>query len=98
MAKRRSHSETYAQKVVGLAAVGLPAPVQTVAKSRWGSRLLLLVVPILLATGVLTITWNGGIPTFSVNRDRAAVVGEEIKVEAFKAAERLREYGDSSYR
>ena len=98
MKKKRSRKETYAQKVVGLAAVGLPAPVQSVAKSRWGSRLVVLVVPILVATGVLTVTWNGWVPSFSVNRERAAVVGEDIKSEAIKAAERLRDYGDPGYR
>ena len=98
MARRKSHKETYAQKVVGIAAMGMPAPVQTVAKSRWGSRLLLVIVPILIATGVLTASWNGGIPMFSVNKQRAAVVGAEVKQEALKAAERVRQYSESGYR
>jgi len=98
MARRKSHKETYAQKVVGIAAMGMPAPVQTVAKSRWGSRLLLVIVPILIATGVLTVSWNGGIPMFSVNKQRAAVVGAEVKQEALKAAERVRQYSESGYR
>ncbi|MFM1996573.1 MAG: hypothetical protein RLZZ111_960 [Planctomycetota bacterium] len=98
MARRKSRKETYAQKVVGIAAMGMPAPVQTVAKSRWGSRLLLILVPILIATGVLTVSWNGGLPSFSVNQQRAAAVGAEVKQEALKAAERVRQYGESGYR
>jgi hypothetical protein len=98
MARRKSRKETYAQKVVGIAAIGLPAPVQSVAKSRWGSRLLLILVPILIATGVLTVSWNGGIPSFSVNKQRAAAVGAEVKQEALKAAERVRQYGEAGYR
>jgi hypothetical protein len=100
MARRRSHKETYAQKVVGLATstLPLPAPVQKVAKSRWGSRLLLVLVPVLIATGVITVSWNGGLPSFSVNKSRALVVGEEFKQEAIKAAERVKQYGDSNYR
>ncbi len=100
MARRRSRKETYSQKVVGLAtsALPLPAPVQKVAKSRWGSRLLLVVVPVLIATGVITVSWNGGLPSFTVNKSRAVVVGEEFKQEAIKAAERVKQYGDSNYR
>jgi hypothetical protein len=30
--------------------------------------------------------------------DRAAVVGEQMTTEAIKAAEKLKQYGDSSYR
>ena len=100
MARKRSHKETYAQKVVGLATstLPLPAPVQKVAKSRWGSRLLLVLVPVLIATGVITVSWTGGLPSISVNQDRARVVGEEVRVEAIRAAERVRQYGDSNYR
>jgi len=98
MARRRSSKETYAQKVVGLATVGLPSPVQTVAKSRWGSRILLLLIPVLVATGVISISWSGGLPSITVNKDRAAVVGQEVRQEALKAAERVKQYGDSNYR
>ena len=98
MARRRSHKETYAQKVVGMATIGLPAPAQTVAKSRWGSRLLLILIPLLVATGVITVSWTGGLPNITVNKDRAAVVGQEVRQEAIKAAERVRQYGDSNYR
>jgi hypothetical protein len=96
MARRRSPKETYAQKVVGLATVGLPAPVQSVAKSRWGSRLLLLAIPALIATGVITVSWSGGLPNITVNKDRAAVVGQEVRQEAIKAAERVRQYGENN--
>ena len=100
MARKRSHKETYAQKVVGLATstLPLPAPVQKVAKSRWGSRLLLVLVPALIATGVITVSWTGGLPNITFNKDRARVVGEEVKFEAIKAAERVKQYGDSNYR
>ena len=98
MARRKHSKETYAQQVVGLATVGLPAPVQKVAKSKLGSKLLLLLVPILIATGVISISWSGGLPSISVNKQRAAVVGEEFREEALRAAERVKQYGDSSYR
>jgi hypothetical protein len=98
MARKRSTKETYSQKLVGLATVGLPSPVQSVAKSRWGSRILLLLIPALIATGVISISWSGGLPSVTVNKDRAAVVGQEVRQEAIKAAERVKQYGDSNYR
>jgi hypothetical protein len=91
MASRSSKKKTYAQQVVGLATVGLPSPVQQVASSRWGSRLLLLLVPILIATGVITISFTGGVPSVTVNKERAAAVGKELKQDAFRAAETIRE-------
>jgi len=100
MARRRSSKETYSQKVVELAtsALPLPTPVKSVAKSRWGSRLLLVLVPILIASGVVTISWTGGLPSITVNKDRAAVVGQEVQQEAIKAAERVQQYRATNYR
>jgi hypothetical protein len=95
---RRGRKSSYTQKVVGLATVGMPAPVQKVATSRWGSRLLIVAVPLLIFTGVLTVSWTGLLPSFSINGQRAAVVGEQVKTEAIKAAERVRQYGGNSYR
>ena len=90
MARRRSSKETYAQKVVELATstLPLPTPVKSMANSRWGARLLLVLIPILIASGVVTISWTGGLPNITVNKDRAAVVGQEVQMEAMKAAER----------
>jgi hypothetical protein len=100
MARRRSSKETYAQKVVELATstLPLPTPIKSVAKSRWGSRLLLVLVPILIASGVVTISWTGGLPSITVNKDRAVVVGQEVQQEAIKAAERVQQYRATNYR
>ncbi|MFM7034608.1 MAG: hypothetical protein ACKOYJ_05360 [Planctomycetia bacterium] len=91
MASRKSKKKTYSQKIVGMATVGMPTPVQQVATSRWGSKLLLILVPILLATGVITISFTGGIPSVTVNKERAAAVGREVKQEAMRAAETIRQ-------
>jgi hypothetical protein len=100
MARKRSQKETYSQKVVGLATstLPLPTPIQQVAKSRWGSRLLLVLVPVLIATGVITVSWTGSLPSVTVNKDRAAVVGKEVQQEAIKAAERVQQYRATNYR
>lgn len=99
MAKKKKSQKSMAQQVMGVATMGLPAPVQQVASSKMGSRLLLLLVPVLVASGILTISWSGGMPSFSINKQRAAEVGQQIHTEAVKAAERLRDSDDeSSYR
>lgn len=96
--KKKSSKTSYSQQIAGLATIGLPTPVQQVAKSKWGSKLLLLLVPILIASGVITVSFSGGIPMVSVNKDRATAVGEQVTTEAIKAAEKLKQFGDSSYR
>jgi hypothetical protein len=98
MARRKSTKKTYSQQIAGLATVGLPSPVQKVATSRLGSKLLLILVPILIASGIITVSFTGGFPSVNFNRERAAAVGRDLSTEAYKAAERVRQYGDSSYR
>lgn len=87
--------KTIAQQAVGLAAPMLPAPVAKVAGTRWGSRLLMLLLPFLFATGVLTISWNNGIPTVNFDRARALIVGqqvgERVQEEAVRVAQDVRE-------
>lgn len=99
MAKKKKSQKSMAQQVMGVATMGMPAPVQQVASSKMGSRLLLLIVPVLVASGILTISWSGGLPSFSINHQRAAEVGEQVRSEAIKAAERLRDNEEEgSYR
>ncbi|MFM8954036.1 MAG: hypothetical protein ACKOOF_13410 [Planctomycetaceae bacterium] len=87
--------KTMVQQAVGLAAPMLPAPVAKVAGTRWGSRLLILLLPFLLATGVLTISWSNGIPTVSFDRAKALLVGqqvgERVQQEAVRVAQEVRE-------
>ena len=73
-----SKKQTMAQRAVGLASPVLPAPVAKVIGTRWGSRLFILLVPFLLATGVLTISWNNGIPSVNFDRARAMIVGQQV--------------------
>jgi len=95
---RKGAKTSMSQQVVGLATMGMPAPVQKVATNSLVSRLLILLVPILVASGVITISWNGGLPSFSIDRQRAEIVGEQVKMEAMKAAERVGQYGENAYR
>lgn len=86
------------QQIAGIATMGMPAPVQKVASSKWGSKLLLILVPLLVASGVITISFSGGLPSVNVNHERAAAVGRDLRNEAMKAAEQIRSYDESGYR
>ena len=70
--------KTMAQRALGLAAPVMPAPVAKVVGTRWGSRLFILMLPFLFATGILTISWNNGIPTVNFDRARAWLVGQQV--------------------
>ena len=68
-----------AQQVVGTAALGLPQPVRNVVGSRWGSRLAVLIVLALLATGIATVDWTSGRPRLKIDRERAQEVRKEVR-------------------
>jgi hypothetical protein len=91
MASKKKSKKTLSQQVVGVATAGLPAPVQKVASSKWGSKLLLVLVPLLVASGVITISFSNGKPSIQVDQQRARVVSEELREDAVRAAERVRE-------
>ena len=57
-------NKTTAQKILGLATYGMPAPVRQVVTSRWIATLIVIVVPILVVSGILSISWNGYRPSF----------------------------------
>ncbi len=84
-----SKKKTMTQQALGLAAPMLPAPVAKVVGTRWGSRLFILVVPFLFATGVLTISWNNGIPTVNFDRARAWIVGQQVSQQVEQQAVRV---------
>jgi len=95
----KSKSKTsMSQQIAGIATMGMPAPVQKVASSKWGSKILLLLVPLLVASGIITISFTGGMPSVNVNHERAAAVGRDLRNEAMKAAEQIRNYDESGYR
>jgi hypothetical protein len=96
--KKGSKSLSYTQRIAQVATVGMPAPVQQVAMSKLGSRLFLLLIPILIATGVISVSFSGGIPSVTFNRDRAQAVGRELGADAMRAAERVRQANDPTYR
>lgn len=79
--------KTKTQKIVGAAAAGLPQPAQALLGSRLGSTLVMILVPALIATGILQISWQDGKPKVSVDKERAREVEQRLEARA----EHLRE-------
>lgn len=85
---RRKRKNALAQSLVGVAAAGLPSPLRSVVTSRWGAHLTLLLVPLLIAGGIISLDWSHGFPPrLSVNWQRTA----EVKARAAARAEELKE-------
>ena len=87
MAKKSTRKPTLSQNLVGVATVGMPPPVRSVLGSRLGSLLLLIVLPVLVISGVVSIQWSNGRPKVSIDRERA----KEVRTQAVHSLENLRE-------
>ncbi len=76
---RRRNQRSTSQRIAGLVALGLPAPVQRVADTRLGPFLMLLGIPVLIITGILNIQWENGAPHLAVNGQRATEVSTNAR-------------------
>ncbi len=65
---------TVPQKIVSTATLAMPAPVQNLLSNRIVAFLVVLLVPLMLATGVATISWENGSPKFSISQEKAEKV------------------------
>ena len=92
------NKQTFAQQFLGIVTYGMPAPVRQVVTSRWVSMLIIIVVPALVLTGIVTISWTGGRPSFTVNKQRAEQVEREVEQQATRAAQELRSLQDARRR
>jgi hypothetical protein len=92
------NKQTFAQQFLGIVTYGMPAPVRQVVTSRWVSTLIIIVVPALVLTGIVTISWTGGRPNFTVNKQRAEQVEREVEQQATRAAQELRSLQDARRR
>lgn len=83
----RSKGKTTSQKVVNIATTGMPSPVRKLSGSRIGALLIVITIPVLLATGVVSVTWENGRPRLSVNQQKAKEVKKEVteKVQELQA-------------
>ncbi len=77
------------QKAAAIATMGMPAPVQRLATSKLGSMLLIVGGLALVATGAITISWQNGTPSVTVNEKRAEELKQDVENRAEVVAERL---------
>jgi len=87
MARKRKRKPTVAQALIGVATTGMPQPVRSVLANRSVSTLIMILAPVLLVTGVVSIQWDGTLPKVSVDQQRA----EQIATQAKDSLQKLRE-------
>jgi hypothetical protein len=87
----KSKRKTVAQTVVDTAGVALPTPVRSVVGTKWGARVVVVVVLALLGTGVATVDWDGWRPRLKIDRQRLDEVRQEVRDEVNLVAERVGE-------
>ena len=75
----KSSKKTLSQKVVNTATIGMPKPAKKFLGSRIVALLIIVLTPVLIGTGMITVQWENGRPRISINRERTAEVREEAK-------------------
>ena len=74
MARSRK-KKTVSQTIVGVATTGMPQPVKRVLGGRLAAGMIvLIIVPLLYFSGVVTVKWENSRPRIAVNRERVAQV------------------------
>ncbi len=74
----RSKKKTTRDRLFEAAISAAPAPVRTIASNPIGFRLLMIAAAALMATGILTLDWQDGVPRFNFHRDKAREVRQEL--------------------
>ena len=96
--KKKKKTSTL-QTAAALATMGMPAPVQKLASSKLGSIAMIVGGLVLIATGAITISFQGGMPSVKVNEARAQELKQEVQTRARIAAERVaNEWGPAAAR
>lgn len=81
----RSRKKTLSQNVVDVATTGMPQPVKKLLGKRVVALLIVLCVPVLFATGLVSVRWENGRPRVEINRQRA----DQVKQEAVQKIQEL---------
>ena len=86
-----SKKKTVSQNVVNAATTGMPQPVKKVLGGRIVASLIELCIPVLYASGIVSVKWEDGRPRISINQQRAT----QVKQEAVEQIQELKhDYGD----
>jgi hypothetical protein len=89
--RKKKSKQNAVQMVAGVATMGMPAPVQKVASSKIGSLLFLAAAVVAIATGAITISFQGGLPSVTVNEARAQQLRQQVETQARMAVGRIAE-------
>jgi hypothetical protein len=89
--RKKKSKQNAVQMVAGVATMGMPAPVQKVASSKIGSLLFLAAAVVAIATGAITISFQGGLPSVTVNEARAQQLKQQVETQARMAVGRIAE-------
>jgi hypothetical protein len=87
---RRKVDLTVAQKITSVASLAMPEPLQRVLRNRIAALLFLLMVPVFLATGLATVSWENGMPKFSINKEKTEKAKE-------MAVQKIHEFRDEQF-
>lgn len=88
----RSKKTSLSQKAVSVGTIGMPKPLRKILTGRIIAFLIVLIIPILFATGLVSVTWKSGIPKLSINQQKAS----EIKETASQKIQELRDKSSPS--
>lgn len=83
----RPQKKSLSQKAVSVGTIGMPKPVRKFLTGRIVAALIVLLIPVSLATGVVSVTWKSGLPKLSINYQKAG----EIKEHASQQIQELRD-------
>lgn len=96
MARSRKKKKSVSQTIVGVATTGMPKPVRGFLGNRLVASGIVLALPVLALTGIVSVDWQGGRPKLSIDEERAAEVKQNLhevkeqvaeRIEAFRAGE-----------
>jgi hypothetical protein len=74
----KSEKKTTQQRLIESALIFAPAPIRQIASTPLGSKVLLIAISGMLATGAFTINWDEGSPKFEFHREKAQEARERI--------------------
>ena len=73
----QSNKKSLSQKAVSVGTMGMPKPVRKFLSGRIIASLIVLAIPVLFATGLVSVTWKNGFPKLSINQQKAGAIKEQ---------------------
>ena len=69
--KKKKHSKSMSQKVISAGTSGLPSPIRSFLSGRLVAGLIVLCLPLLFISGIVSVDFQNGRPHLSFNRNKA---------------------------